>query len=42
MSKRQEQNYMSPEMEVVTIEVEQVILGSSIEEIGKYNDEIDW
>ena len=36
------QSYISPEMEIVSIEVEQSILNASIEDLGDIKEEIDW
>lgn len=42
MKNRIEQNYISPEIEVMLIEIEQNIMGASTEEIGETLDEIPW
>ena len=46
MKKENLTNYISPNMEIVNIEVEQCVLnssnGGSIENIGNYNDDQDW
>ena len=34
--------YISPEMEVVFIEVEQSIMSVSTERLGTYNDDQEW
>ena len=39
---KNQNNYISPEMEIVNIEVEQAILSASIENIGDTLEEIDW
>ena len=36
------QSYISPEMEIVSIEVEQSILNASLEDLGDIKEEIDW
>jgi hypothetical protein len=35
-------NYVSPEMEVVFIEVEQSIMSVSTERLGTYNEDQEW
>ena len=42
MKVRKEQTYIAPSMEVISIEVEQVILDASTENIGPTSDEIEW
>lgn len=42
MKNRIEQNYISPEIEVMLIEIEQNIMGASTEDIGETLDEIPW
>ena len=42
MKNRIEQNYISPEIEVMLIEIEQNIMGASSEDIGETLDEIPW
>jgi hypothetical protein len=42
MKDRKEQAYITPCMEVITIEVEQSILAASIEEIGDTLEDLDW
>ena len=42
MKERKEQAYITPSMEVITIEVEQSILAASIEEIGDTLEDLDW
>ena len=42
MKNRIEQNYISPEIEVMFIEIEQNIMGASTEDIGETLDEIPW
>ena len=42
MKNRIEQNYISPEIEVMLIEIEQNIMGASTEEIGETLEEIPW
>ena len=36
------QNYNSPEMVIINIEVEQSILNGSIEDLGNIKEEMDW
>jgi hypothetical protein len=42
MKERKEQAYIAPYMEVISIEVEQVILAASTENIGVTLEELDW
>ena len=42
MNQRKEQTYITPQVEVMLIEVEQNILGASTEEIGGENPEQPW
>lgn len=42
MKIRKEQTYIAPSMEVISIEVEQVILAASTEKIGDTLPDIDW
>ena len=42
MKVSKEPTYIAPTMEVISIEVEQVILAASIENIGDTLEEIDW
>lgn len=42
MKDRKEQTYIAPSLEVMTLEVEQNILGASTEEIGGENPEQPW
>ena len=42
MKNRIEQNYISPEIEVMLIEIEQNIMVASTEDIGETLDEIPW
>lgn len=42
MKNQIEQNYISPEIEVMLIEIEQNIMGASTEDIGETLDEIPW
>lgn len=42
MNQRKEQTYIAPSLEVMTLEVEQNILGASTEEIGGENPEQPW
>ena len=42
MNQRKEQTYITPQVEVMLIEVEQNILGASTEEIGGENPEQLW
>ena len=42
MKDRKEQTYIAPSLEVMTLEVEQNILGASTEDIGETLDEIPW
>lgn len=42
MKNRIEQNYISPEIEVMLIEIEQNIMSASTEDIGETLDEIPW
>ena len=36
------QTYIAPDMEVIAIEVEQVILAASTEDIGETLPDLDW
>jgi hypothetical protein len=42
MKPRKEEIYIAPAMEVISIEVEQVILAASTEDIGDFLPELDW
>ena len=42
MNQRKEQTYIAPSLEVMTLEVEQNILGASTEGIGGENPEQPW
>lgn len=42
MKDRKEQTYIAPSLEVMTLEIEQNILGASTEEIGGENPEQPW
>jgi hypothetical protein len=42
MKERNEQTYIAPAMEVISMEVEQSIMAASIEKIGDTLPEIDW
>ena len=42
MKPRKEEIYIAPAMEVISIEVEQVILAASTENIGDTLEELDW
>ena len=42
MKERKEQAYIAPYMEVISIEVEQVILAASTEDIGDFLPEQGW
>ena len=42
MKERTRQTYIAPDMEVIAIEVEQVILAASTEDIGDFLPELDW
>lgn len=42
MKERREQTYVTPYIEVMSLEVEQCILAASIEELGDTMEEIDW
>ena len=42
MKVSKEQTYIAPTMEVISIDVEQVILAASTENIGDTLEEIDW
>ena len=35
-------NYITPQIELVNLEMEQSVLSASIEPIGTKNEEIDW
>lgn len=37
-----EKTYVSPEMEIVKIDVEQCIMTASAETLGHRNDELEW
>jgi hypothetical protein len=39
---KNQNNYISPEMEVVFIEVEQSIMSVSTERLGTYNEDQEW
>ena len=40
--KERKQTYIAPDMEVIAIEVEQVILAASTEDIGETLPDLDW
>ena len=40
--KERQQTYIAPDTEVIAIEVEQVILAASTEDIGETLPELDW
>ena len=42
MKDRKEQTYIAPSLEVMTLEIEQNILGASTEDIGGENPEQPW
>ena len=42
MNKITENIYIAPEMEMISLEVEQVILAASTENIGDTLEDIDW
>ena len=42
MNQRKEQTYIAPSLEVMTLEVEQNIMGASLEEIDGENPEQLW
>lgn len=42
MNQRKEQTYIAPEIEVMIIEVEQSIMGASLEGLGETLPEQDW
>ena len=42
MNKITENIYIAPEMEMISLEVEQVILAASTESIGDTLEDIDW
>ena len=42
MNKITENIYIAPSLEVMTLEVEQNIMGASTEDIGETSDEITW
>ena len=35
-------NYITPEIELVNLEMEQSVLSASVEPVGKKQNEIDW
>lgn len=42
MKDRKEQTYIAPSLEVMTLEIEQNILGASTEDVGGENPEQPW
>ena len=42
MKKCKSQTYISPEMEVISIELEQCVLSMSNENLGKESSDLDW
>lgn len=39
---KNQNNYISPEMEVVFIELEQNLMAASLERLGSWNEEQEW
>lgn len=42
MNSIQKQNYITPEVDVVMIELEQNVMTASTEDVGNTNPDIDW